>query len=535
VNEASYASYPAPVLNNPAVTPVMVFAPLLGATLVPMSADEHFVRKSERLRAFLSSKAFYIAFGLYFASFLLPAVSFGEQPLFGYACAWLSLVFWASRENSSFLVIFGGLINPLAILYGVLRLFDKAPRFRLYLSNVILVFIPFTWLCLLVLKIGVLVGHVVWIAGLLLMVFSEAALQRDFRFARYGSAFALLILGGGSYHWLTTPTLSPIVDRDVFFYSVGINFQAPQSCSKIARTAGGGNSKDPGYQVAYLRSRCYYDLAQALNDTKLCDHVRPLVFEGQDGSRYSPAECRNKIPDPVSQRSSYLRREVFVQMMEAAGFEKQALDYRRSQYQERAAFFDLYEQVRQDTDFVAALRRLPIAYDWHAQPRPATGTEYLLDMLAIDETDEPLCSRISPTATYQFPDGKSFSLRSACVIHTLFYSGVGMCSELPSIRDRDFPLLSKYDSQESCSDSIRTNRYPDWGELPDARPIFFPTLESFQSALDEVGYHPGHNATTPKPTFNDYLELFFHIASHENSELRSEFVRRVMLLKQDDF
>jgi len=379
---------------------------------------------------------------------------------------------------------------------------------------------------------GVLVGHVVWIAGLLLMISSEAALQRDFKFARYGSAFAVTILGGCSYHWLTTPTLAPIVDRDFFFYSVGVHFQAPESCSKIGRNAAGGFSKETGYQMAYLRSRCYYDLALALNDTKLCDHVRPLVFEGQDGARYSPAECRNKVPDPITQRSSYLRREVFVQIMEAAGFEKQALEYRRSRYQEGAAFFDLYEQVRENADFVTAMRRLPIVYDWHAQPRPATRTEYLLDMLAIDETDEPLCSRISPTATYQFPDGKTFSLRSACVIHTLFYSGVGMSSELPSIRDRDFPLLSKYDSMESCSDSIRTNRYPDWGEPPDAKPIFFPTLESFQSALDEVGYRPDQKAATaPKPTFNDYLEFFLHVASHGSPESRAEFVSQIMSLK----
>lgn len=117
---------------------------------------------------------------------------------------------------------------------------------------------------------GVLVGHVVWIASRLLMVSSETAVQRDFKFARYGSPFAVIILSGISYHWLTTPTLTPIVDRDFFFYSVGVNFQAPQSCSKIARNAAGGFSRETGYQVAYLRSRCYYDLAQALNDTKLC-------------------------------------------------------------------------------------------------------------------------------------------------------------------------------------------------------------------------------------------------------------------------
>jgi hypothetical protein len=100
-------------------------------------------------------------------------------------------------------------------------------------------------------------------------------------------------------------------------------------------------------------------------------------------------------------------------------------------------------------------------------------------MLGIDETDEPLCSRISAAATYQFPDGKTFSLRSACVIHTLFYSRVSMCSELPSIRDRDFPLLSKYDSTESCSDSIRTDRCPDWANCRMLSQYFSPLWSPF--------------------------------------------------------
>jgi hypothetical protein len=86
--------------SAPAGTPVIVVGASIGATLMPMSADEHSARKSEHLRAFLASKAFYIAFGLYFASFLLPAVSLAGQPLFGYACAWMSLWLWASRENS---------------------------------------------------------------------------------------------------------------------------------------------------------------------------------------------------------------------------------------------------------------------------------------------------------------------------------------------------------------------------------------------------------------------------------------------------
>jgi hypothetical protein len=175
--------------------------------------------------------------------------------------------------------------------------------------------------------------------------------------------------------------------------------------------------------------------------------------------------------------------------------------------------------VRQDADFLTALRKLPSVYDCMLNSGPqrepnicsicsaSTKLTSQIDNCIIAAVD--LCSRISAAATYQFPDGKPFSFRSACVIHTLFYSGVGMCSELPSIRDRDFPLLSNYDSTESCSDSIRTDRCPGLGELPDAKPIFFPLWSPFNRPSMKSATAPGQNpATMPKPTFNDYLEFF---------------------------
>ena len=496
-----------------------------------MSLDKHSTRGFGQVRAFLASQAFYIGLCLYSLSFFLPAVSWNGQPLIGWGCAWMSLWVWTIREHSSVLVLFGGLINPLAILYAVLRLCNRAGRLRRYLTNAIFLCIPFTWLCLLELKIGVLVGHIVWIVGLLLLILSEAALREDFYFAKYGSIFAGLVLGWCGYHWVITPTLTPIADRDVFFYSVSVHFKAPQSCSKIGRYAAGGFSNERGYQIAYLRSRCYYDLAQIVNDPKLCDQVKPLVSDGMDGSRYSPTECRNKVSDPVAQASAYLRREVFVQMMEAAGFEKPALDFRRSRYQDKMFLFDRYEQVRQDADFIAALRKIPGTYDWRSQPRPATGPEYLFSMLATDESDPEFCNKISPGASYQFPDGKTFSLRSACVLHVVFYSRQGLCQYLPSITS-DSPLVSKYDSTESCSEILKTEHYPDWGEPPNAKPVFFPDLQSFQSALDELGYTPGPNVgTAPKPTFNDYIEFFLHTAGQGRAEAQSDFVRQVMLLK----
>jgi hypothetical protein len=116
-----------------------------------------------------------------------------------------------------------------------------------------------------------------------------------------------------------------------------------------------GFSKQPGYQIAYLLSRCYYDLAQIVNEPRLSDQVRPLVFEGQDGARYSSAACRNNVPDPVIQASAHLKQEDFVELVEAAGFEKAAMDFRQIRFQDKTAFLDLYEQCAK---VPVSLRRL---------------------------------------------------------------------------------------------------------------------------------------------------------------------------------
>jgi len=489
------------------------------ANVVSMSVDKHSSRST-----FLASRVFYVGFGLYLLSFFLPAVTLAGMPMAGWTCALESLWMWAVPDHSSILIIFGGVINPLAITCAILRSSDKHKTLRLWFSIAILFCIPFTWLCLLTLKMGFLLGHVVWIAGLLLMIVSEAALQHEFNFLRYGGTFALLILGWCIYRW--PPRMNPITDRDEFFYSVSTHFKAPQACSKIGHYVAGGFSEQPGYQIAYLQTRCFYDLAQITKDDGLCKHVRPLHYENQDGRRYSPEGCREQVSDPVPQGSAYLQRENFVRLMEAAGFEAAAMAFRRERYRNDAAFFDLYEHVRQDEAFTSALHRMPdrTLYEnvnWRQWPRnppvaeqsrPAAGAEYLLAMLGMDQTDGKLCNKISFAARYQYPDGKTVSLREVCILHVGFYGRQGdVCA--PGI----------------CQDSLRADRYPDMGEPVYVRPAFFPDLQSFKAALDEVGYSPTIDAhTLPKPTYDDYIEFFYHAAEEGGPGVRSDFVRRVM-------
>lgn len=78
--------------------------------------------------------------------------------------------FGLANDNVNFLAVFGGLINPLAVAYVILRIDDRAPEGRWFFAIGILAFIPLTWLSLLMMHLGVRVGHIAWIAGLLLIV-----------------------------------------------------------------------------------------------------------------------------------------------------------------------------------------------------------------------------------------------------------------------------------------------------------------------------------------------------------------------------
>jgi hypothetical protein len=509
-----------------------------------MSTGKRSFRKFEPISNFLASRGFQVGFLLYLLSFFLPAVLWATGPMPGWLCAWMSLLVWATEglRDQSFVVpmfagsvlgFFGGLINPLAILYAVLRGRDAAVKLRTSLCTTILWCIPFSWLCMLVLKMQVRVGHIAWIAGLLLMVFSEAAVQHDFRFTRYSSVFCLLVLCWCGGHWVITPTLAPITDRDEFFFSVAVHFKAPQACSKIGRDDDGGFSQQTGYQIAYLRSRCFYDLAQITKDLGLCKHVRPLNNGNQDGRRYSPEGCREQVSDPIPPVSAYLERENFVKLMDSAGFEGVAMAFRRERYRNDAAFLDLYERARQDATFVSALQRMPerTLYEninWRQwprnppvaeEPRPATGAEYLLAMVGMDQTDGKLCNKIAFAARYQYPDGKTVSLRDVCILHVGFYG-------------RKYEVCGPGYGPKICQDSLQTDQYPDIGEPVYDSPAFFPDRESFQAALKVVGYSPTISGSIlPKPIYDDYIELFYHTAKEGTPADQADFVRRVMSIK----
>jgi hypothetical protein len=121
---------------------------------------------------------------VYLAAFFLPAVREvatpgGDVPdvYRGYVCAGVTLMDTLSREiwhSKDFLAVLSGWINPLLLLYLLFLLFPRLFWPRRILAGVIVVFIAGTWVFFYLRPMVPLIGHVLWIAGLLLILAGEA-------------------------------------------------------------------------------------------------------------------------------------------------------------------------------------------------------------------------------------------------------------------------------------------------------------------------------------------------------------------------
>jgi hypothetical protein len=114
---------------------------------------------------------------LYAISFGLPAIGYRRtpsdpgDPVYGFLCAWLAL---AGNFRSFSLPLFAsGRVNGFALAWLALRIAGVYPGARRGFALAAVCSIPFSWY---VIGQGmtVKVGHVAWVAGLLLMLLPEA-------------------------------------------------------------------------------------------------------------------------------------------------------------------------------------------------------------------------------------------------------------------------------------------------------------------------------------------------------------------------
>jgi hypothetical protein len=120
---------------------------------------------------------------IYIAAFFLPAcrevaTPGGDAPevLQGSRCAWITLVntlnpeIWRTRN---FLAVLSGWINPLVVVYLVFLLFPILRWPRHIVAGLITAFIAGTWIFFYLYPLVPLIGHVLWIAGILMILAGE--------------------------------------------------------------------------------------------------------------------------------------------------------------------------------------------------------------------------------------------------------------------------------------------------------------------------------------------------------------------------
>ncbi|MGO9775366.1 MAG: hypothetical protein ACLQGT_05685 [Terracidiphilus sp.] len=138
-------------------------------------------------RAVLISRI--LGFFVYLAAFFLPAARevaspSGDAPdvYRGYVCAWMTLVNTFSHEiwhSKYFLAVLSGWINPLLLLYLFLLLFPKLFWPRHILAGAIVAFIAGTWVLFALVPLVPLIGHFLWIAGILLILAGETVRRTE--------------------------------------------------------------------------------------------------------------------------------------------------------------------------------------------------------------------------------------------------------------------------------------------------------------------------------------------------------------------
>ena len=103
----------------------------------------------------------------------------------GYFCAWVTLVntfngdLWRSKD---FLAILSGWINPLMLLYVAFMFSSKLRVARRAIAVLVALFLVGTWVYFAMVPLTPLIGHFLWVAGILLILNGEV-FQRGVRTA----------------------------------------------------------------------------------------------------------------------------------------------------------------------------------------------------------------------------------------------------------------------------------------------------------------------------------------------------------------
>lgn len=330
------------------------------------------------------------------------------------------------------------------------------------------------------------------------------------------SSASVLLIGYAVHRFVYKP-MPPPMEKDDFFLNVAVKFKAPGICDKINATVegSGGAFSAPGYQVSYLQSQCYFDVAHETGNLSLCDKVRTAHKDFADGSKYSPKSCRQEASRRIA--SSYpVKPEVLAQLMGELGYRQEIL----SEYYVHNSRLEI--ALAWDHDFERRLRASP-GFDEplsEERLRQADDLEYLYYPMALDNHDPVFCAKISPNAVVL--QGK-VRLRFLCFSHLAYKDGRSeLCNALPN---RPISLSGAY-SRDNCKTNFLPSKIASsWSSFP--TPWFLITPQSLQHALAEIG---AEFPPTQVPD-GEYSYFFDQLLNHGDPAVRADFLRRVAALQ----
>ena len=341
---------------------------------------------------------------------------------------------------------------------------------------------------------------------------------------------------------LSEPSLRAVelqspTDLDDFFYLVAFNFKAPAVCGKIQPMAQGDTSQNAerGYRIETLQSKCYRNLATALHDPSLCEHVRPVRSGQYDGSKIDRAYCvqgsRGTLQELATPNPH--RMDPFVEIMRRAGFGDEEVAQFMYRAPENNPTYEAYRTLLKDPVFLDRVRAGRSYNEARAQARirAAHPIEFLYEMVAIDTGDAALCDKISPNATYE-AFNRTALLRSVCYLHIAFnQKNAPLCDQLP--RRGSFPYVkSDWDSLEDCHKTVAIYKGITDRAGGTYGPVSFSRAAQFPPALEQIGYPKSYTESlVPRPSQNDYWMLLQDLSFNAKGAARAEILRRIMALR----
>ena len=129
-----------------------------------------------------------VGYFVFLAAFFLPACrqiatpGAGAPEVYkGWFCAWITIInsfnreFWHSKD---FLAILSGWINPLMLFYVASLFSPKLRLLRRIFAAAIALFIVGTWVYFYLVPLVPLLGHILWILGIVQILFGEVLSER---------------------------------------------------------------------------------------------------------------------------------------------------------------------------------------------------------------------------------------------------------------------------------------------------------------------------------------------------------------------